>query len=49
MPESRDLQGPCVWKGAEMGENHRWLKQIPAIVLDQLDAALEKVEEPGVA
>jgi hypothetical protein len=26
-----------------MGQNHRWLKQVPAVVLDQLDAALEKV------
>jgi Taurine catabolism dioxygenase TauD, TfdA family len=45
MPESRYLQGTCVWKGAEIAQNHRWLKQIPAIVLDQLDAALEKVKE----
>jgi hypothetical protein len=44
MAESRYLQGACVWKGAEMRQNHRWLKQIPAAVLDQLDAALEKVE-----
>jgi hypothetical protein len=45
MPESRYLQGTCVWKGAEIGQNHRWLKQIPAIVLDELDAALEKIQE----
>jgi Taurine catabolism dioxygenase TauD, TfdA family len=45
MPESRYLQGSCVWKGAEMGQNHRWLKQIPALVLDQLDAALERVKK----
>ena len=49
MPESRYLQGACVWKGAEMGQNHRWLKQIPAVVLDQLDAALDKVKEPRMA
>jgi hypothetical protein len=45
MAESRYLQGTCVWKGAEMGQNHRWLKQVPAVVLDQLDAALEEVKE----
>ena len=45
MPESRYLQGTCVWKGTEIGQNHRWLKQIPAVVLDELDAALEKIQE----
>jgi hypothetical protein len=45
MPESRYVQGTCVWKGAEMGQNHRWLKQVPAIVRDELDAALEQVKE----
>ena len=45
MPESRYLQGTCVWKGTEIAQNHRWLKQVPAIVLDQLHAALEKVKE----
>jgi hypothetical protein len=42
MPEPRYLQGTCVWHGAEMGQNPRWLKQIPTIVLDELDAALDK-------
>ena len=45
MSEARHLQGTCVWKGAEMGQNHRWLKQVPAIVLDELDAALEQVKK----
>jgi hypothetical protein len=44
MPESRYLQGTCVWKGAKMGQNHQWLKQVPAVVLEQLDAAVEKVK-----
>jgi hypothetical protein len=42
MPESRNLQGACAWKGAQIAQDHRWLKQIPAIVLDEFDAALEK-------
>ena len=45
MPESRYLQGACVWKGAEMGQNDRWLKRFPAVVLDQIDAALKEVKE----
>jgi hypothetical protein len=45
MPESRYLQGNCVWKGAEIGRNHRWLKQVPTTVLDELDGALEKAKE----
>ena len=44
MPESRYLQGACVWKGAEMGQNDRWLKPVPAVVLNQLDTALDRVE-----
>src|ERR1700722_18005588 len=27
-----------------MGQNHRWPKQIPALVLDQIDVALDKVK-----
>jgi hypothetical protein len=45
MPESGYLQGTCAWKGAEIGHNDRWLKQFPAIVLDGIDAALEKVKD----
>jgi Taurine catabolism dioxygenase TauD, TfdA family len=45
MAESLCLQGPCAWKGAEMEQNQRWLKQVPASVLNQLDAALERVQE----
>jgi Taurine catabolism dioxygenase TauD, TfdA family len=43
-PERDSLQGSCVWNGAEMRQDHRWLKQVPAIVLEQLDAALEAVK-----
>jgi hypothetical protein len=45
MLEPRYLHGACVWKGAEVRENHRWLKQVPAVVVDQLDAALEEVKD----
>ena len=44
MLEPRHLHGSCVWKGAEMRESHRWLKQVPSVVLNQIDAALEKVK-----
>jgi hypothetical protein len=44
MPASDHLQGPCAWVGAEVRENQRWFKPAPAIVLDQLNAALEKTQ-----
>ena len=44
MSESSYLSGACVWSGAEMGQNHRWVKQFPAVVLDQIDTALQKTE-----
>jgi Taurine catabolism dioxygenase TauD, TfdA family len=45
MPESRCLQGACAWKGAQIAQDQRWLKQVPATVLAELDAALEKVQD----
>lgn len=45
MSESHFLQGAFAWKGAEMARNTRWVKEFPAIVLEQLDVALEKVKE----
>jgi hypothetical protein len=45
MAKPNGLQGACVWKGAEMGQNHRWVKEFPAVVLAQIDAALAKLED----
>lgn len=45
MPESGHLQGACVWTGAEMGRDQRWRKQIPPLVVEQLEAALRAVED----
>src|SRR3546814_3360431 len=45
MSESSYLRGACVWKGAEMGQNHRWVKGFPAVVLNEIDVALEKVKD----
>jgi hypothetical protein len=45
MSESNRLQGACVWKGAEMGRNDRWVKEFPAVVLEQIDVALEEVKD----
>lgn len=44
MSQSSYLQGACVWKGAEMGRNRRWVKEFPATVLEQIDIALDNVE-----
>lgn len=43
MSESTFLQGACVWTGAEMTQNQRWVKQFPAAVLEQIDTAVGKV------
>lgn len=44
MSESSYLRGACVWTGAEMRQNLRWVKEFPAAVLKQIDAALQKSE-----
>ncbi|NYT65427.1 TauD/TfdA family dioxygenase [Alcaligenaceae bacterium] len=41
MPQSTYLQGACVWHGADMAQDNRWVKNIPAAALEQIDAALE--------
>lgn len=45
MSESGYLQGASVWNGAEMRRSRRWVKPIPALVVAQLDEALEKLED----
>jgi hypothetical protein len=45
MSESNYLKGACVWQGAEMGENQRWVKNFPAAVLAQIDMAVDKVKD----
>ena len=45
MSRSNCLRGACVWTGAEMAQNHRWIKEFPAVVLEQIDVALEKVKD----
>jgi len=39
------LQGACIWKGAEIAQSHRWVREFPAVVLEQIDIALEKVKD----
>ena len=43
MTQLNDLQGTCVWRGAEMGQNRRWIKEFPVAVLEQIDVALDKL------
>lgn len=45
MSKSDHLQGACVWSGAEMERNRRWVKAVPAAVLAQIDHALEQVKD----
>jgi hypothetical protein len=37
-----DLQGACVWKGARMTRDRRWIKEFPPLLLAQIDAAAGK-------
>ena len=39
------LKGACIWKGAEIAQSRRWVKEIPAAVLEQIDSALERVKD----
>jgi hypothetical protein len=39
------LKGASVWKGAEIAQSHRWVKEFPADVLAQIDSALVKVKD----
>lgn len=45
MSESHYLKGACVWRGSEMAESRRWVKEFPASVLEQIDAAVDKVKD----
>ena len=47
MSESRYLQGASVWRGAEVARNQRWVREFPPLVLEQIDAALERVKDVG--
>jgi hypothetical protein len=44
LSQSNELQGACVWKGAEMRRNQRWVRDFPPALLDEIDAALAKVK-----
>ena len=43
MSASSYLQGACVWKGAEMVDHPRWLREFPSAVLDAIDRASKGV------
>jgi hypothetical protein len=45
MAASNDLQGPCLWKGAEMERSDRWVKTLPGVVVEQIARALDKVKD----
>ncbi len=45
MRESRCLEGACTWHGRDMSQSPRWLRHIPALVLDQIDSALAQVKD----
>jgi hypothetical protein len=43
MAQSEELRGACVWKGADMGRDRRWVKDFPVGLLAEIDAALKAV------
>ena len=45
MSEPKYLEGACVWQGAAMKENRRWIKEFPAVVLEQIDAAVDRSKD----
>jgi len=45
MSEPGYLEGACVWHGAAMKDHPRWIKQFPAAVLEQIDAAVRSVKD----
>jgi hypothetical protein len=49
MLEPRFLHGSCVWKGAELTENHRWLKHVPPVVLKLCGLAVNPAKLPSDA
>lgn len=44
MSNSQFIEGACVWKGAEIANNRRWIKVIPGAVLAEIDAAVANLE-----
>jgi len=45
MPTATYLQGACVWRGADMVHDERWIKRLPAAVLDEIDAAVHRTQD----
>ncbi|MGA7811990.1 MAG: hypothetical protein WCA53_03500, partial [Caballeronia sp.] len=43
MSSTDHLQGACVWDGVEMQADARWVKTFPPAVLDEIDAAIDKL------
>jgi len=43
------LHGSSVWLGAEIRSSARWQRDLPATVLDEIDAALRHVQRQGLA
>src|SRR5262245_3590836 len=43
------LTGPSVWLGHEMASSRRWIRDLPAAALPEIDAALQDVRRRGLA
>jgi Taurine catabolism dioxygenase TauD, TfdA family len=43
------ISGPCAWRGAEIVNSPRWLRDLTATHRDEIDAALTSVQAQGLA
>ena len=42
------LTGPAVWRGDEIKNSKRWIRDLPKSAFDDLDAALAAVKSKGL-
>jgi hypothetical protein len=48
MTNRKPLAGPNVWTGAEIKNSKRWIRDMPASAMAELDAALAHVKKKGL-
>lgn len=47
MSAQQFIKGACVWEGAEMANDRRWVKVIPDAVLAEIDVAVARLGDTG--
>ena len=49
MTSAAPITGACAWHGKDMANSRRWVRELSARHVDELDAALARVEATGIA